>query len=288
MEAKPAPSANAEMLEYWNGAAGDKWVRLESILDEQLQPFGDTVLAAAQLRPGERVLDVGCGCGATTLEAARAVGAKGHAIGADVSRTMLVRARERARAAGLAQATFEVADAQVHAFAAVSLDAIISRFGVMFFDDPKAAFGNLARATKRGGRLAFVCWQGIAVNPWMVLPTMAAMQFVKIEPPANPHAPGPFAFADADRVRGILADAGWTGIESRALELEVAIGGGVPLAEAADFMMEMGPAAQPLRSADDATRERVRSAILEVLGPYQTPNGVRMGSAAWIFTARAG
>jgi SAM-dependent methyltransferase len=175
----------------------------------------------------------------------------------------------------------------VHAFPRAEVDAVVSRFGVMFFDDPTVAFANLARATKRGGRLAFVCWQGIGANPWMAVPTMAAMQFIKIEPPADPNAPGPFAFADAERVRGILASAGWTSIDTHPLELDVTVGGGAPLAEAVDFRMEMGPAAQPLRDADAATRDRVRGAVRDALTPYATPQGVRMGSAAWVFTARA-
>jgi SAM-dependent methyltransferase len=287
METKSDSAANTEMRDYWNGAAGEKWVRLESILDEQLRPFGDAVLAAARLQPGEHVLDVGCGCGATTLEAARAVASKGRAIGADLSRGMLERARQRAQSFGLAQAHFEAADAQVHPFGRSVYDAVISRFGVMFFENPEAAFANLARAAKRGGRLAFVCWQSVAVNPWMALPMMAALQFVKLDRPSDPNAPGPFAFADADRVRSILASSGWTSVNSHSLELDMSVGGGVPLAEAADFMMEMGPTAQPLREADAATRERVRAAVTDALAPYATPRGVRMAAAAWVFTARA-
>ena len=282
-----AARANAQMTEYWNGTAGDKWVRLETILDDQLRPFGDAVLAAARLRSGERVLDIGCGCGATTLDAARAVGAEGRATGVDLSRAMLARAALRARTEKLPQARFECADAQVQPFEPGSADAIVSRFGVMFFDDPKAAFANIARAMKRGGRLAFVCWQGFQMNPWMAVPTMAAMQFVTVQPPTDPYAPGPMAFADAERVRSILAAAGWSSIDVMPLELEVAIAGGAPLADAVGFMMEMGPAAVALREADDATRERARGAIADALSRYATPSGVRMGSAAWVFTARA-
>jgi len=262
-------------------------VRLEAILDEQLRPFGDAVLAAARLKVGEHILDIGCGCGATTLDAARAVGSSGVATGFDISRPMLERAAARARTLGLGQARFECADAQTHPFPSASADAVISRFGVMFFDDPKAAFANLARTTKRGGRLVFVCWQNIAANPWMALPMMAAMQHITIDRPTDPNAPGPMAFADGERVRGILANAGWTGINVHPLELQVSVGGGVSLAEAADFMMELGPTAQPLKDADSATRERVRDAIMKVIAPYATSAGVRMGSAAWVITARA-
>jgi SAM-dependent methyltransferase len=275
------------MTDYWNGSAGEKWVRLEAILDEQLRPFGDAVLAAARLKVGEHILDIGCGCGATTLDAARSVGSAGIATGVDISRPMLARAAARARTLGLGQARFECADAQTQPFPSASVDAVISRFGVMFFDDPKVAFTNLARTTKRGGRLVFVCWQNIAANPWMALPMMAAMQHITIDRPTDPNAPGPMAFADSERVRGILANAGWTGINVHPLELLVSVGGGVSLAEAADFMMELGPTAQPLKDADLTTRERVRAAIMEAIAPYATNEGVRMGSAAWVITARA-
>ncbi len=275
------------MTDYWNGSAGEKWVRLEAILDEQLSPFGEAVLAAARLKVGEHILDIGCGCGATTLDAARSVGSAGVATGVDISRPMLARAAARARTLGLGQARFECADAQTQPFPSASVDAVISRFGVMFFDDPKTAFTNLARTTKRGGRLVFVCWQNIAANPWMALPMMAAMQHITIDRPIDPNAPGPMAFADGERVRGILANAGWTGINVHPLELQVSVGGGLSLAEAADFMMELGPTAQPLKDADPATRERVRGAIMEAITPYATNAGVRLGSAAWVITARA-
>jgi SAM-dependent methyltransferase len=288
MQTASSSGTNAQMTDYWNGSAGEKWVRLEAVLDEQLRPFGDAVIAAARLKPGEHVLDVGCGCGATTLDAARSVGSSGVATGVDISRPMLARAAERARSLGLGQAHFECADAQTHPFASAAMDAVISRFGVMFFDDPKAAFANLARATKRGGRLVFVCWQSIAANPWMALPMIAAMQHITIERPTDPTAPGPFAFADGERVSGILANAGWAGINVHSLELQLSVGGGASLAEAADFMMELGPTAQPLKDADAATRERVRAAITEAIAPYATEGEVKMGSAAWVITARAG
>ena len=280
--------SNAEMLKYWNEAAGPVWTAYEERLDAQLAPIGARGRERAALQPGERVLDIGCGCGATTLDAARSVGSSGVATGVDISRPMLARAAERARSLGLGQARFECADAQTHPFASAAVDAVISRFGVMFFDDPKAAFANLARATKRGGRLVFVCWQSIAANPWMALPMIAAMQHITIERPTDPTAPGPFAFADGERVSGILAKAGWAGINVHSLELQLSVGGGASLAEAADFMMELGPTAQPLKDADAATRERVRAAITEAIAPYATDGGVKMGSAAWVITARAG
>jgi SAM-dependent methyltransferase len=286
MSADATNHPNAQMHEYWNGLDGEKWVRLERRLDEGLQPFADGLFAAAHLRAGERVLDVGCGCGATTLEAAKRVGPQGRALGVDISAIMLTRARERARELGLANATFEVVDAQSDPLPAGQFDAILSRFGVMFFAHPETAFANLLTALRPGGRLAFVCWQKIDANPWMFLPTLAAMQHVTVQRPADPHAPGPFAFADADRVRGLLERAGWRDVSTSRFEIPFASGGGGSLEEAVDFMMEMGPAAQALREADEATRARVRQAITETMKPFERDGGVLMDAAAWIFTAR--
>jgi ubiquinone/menaquinone biosynthesis C-methylase UbiE len=286
MEAKTTGRPNAEMHEYWNGLAGEKWVRLEQRLDEGLQPFADGLFAAVRLQAGERVLDVGCGCGATTLEAAKRVAPEGRVVGIDISAIMLTRARERVRDLGLDNATFELLDAQSDPLPADGFDAIISRFGVMFFAHPETAFRNLLGAVRPGGRIAFVCWQKIDANPWMLLPTLAAMRHVTVQRPADPNAPGPFAFADAERVRGMMETAGWKDVAISRFEIPFSSGGGGSLDDAVDFMMEMGPAAPPLREADAATRAQVRQAIYETMKPYERNGGVLMDAAAWIFTAR--
>lgn len=273
------------MHEYWNGLAGEKWVRLERRLDEGLHPFAEGLFAAAQLQPGGRVLDVGCGCGATTLEAAKRVGPTGRAVGIDISAIMLTRARERARELGLDNATFELADAQSDTLPATGFDAIISRFGVMFFAHPETAFRNLLTAVRRGGRMTFVCWQKIDANPWMLLPMLAVMQHVTVQRPADPNAPGPFAFADAERVRRLMESAGWKDVAASRFEIPFASGGGGSLDDAVDFMMEMGPAAEPVRAADDETRARVRQSIYDTMKPYERNGTVLMDAAAWIFTA---
>jgi len=277
---------NAQMHEYWNGLAGEKWVRLEQRLDEGLKPFADGLFTAAGLRPGEQVLDVGCGCGATTLEAARRVGPEGRAVGVDISAIMLTRARERAEEQGLDNARFELVDAQSDRLPRAEFDAIISRFGVMFFAHPEAAFANLLTALAPAGRIAFVCWQKLEANPWMLVPTLAAMQHVVVQRPADPHSPGPFAFADAERVHRLMEAAGWQDVAVSRFEIPFASGGGGTLDETVDFMMEMGPAAPALREADSETRVRVRQAIYEAMKPYEKNGGVLMDAAAWIFTAR--
>lgn len=280
-----ASGPNAEQIRYWNEESGPRWVALQALLDAELAPLGRAAMERAKIAPGERVLDVGCGCGATALELAERVGAAGAVLGIDISRPMLTRARERARQAGQAQLRFEHADAQTHDLAKASFDVLFSRFGVMFFSDPRAAFANLRRALAPGGRLAFVCWQALARNAWMLVPMAAAARHVELPPPPEEGAPGPFAFADPERVRGILAGAGFAGIAIEPLEGELLLGGGGSLDQAAAFMVEIGPAAMALRKAGRERDPAVREAIRAALAPFETPAGVRLGYAAWVATA---
>jgi SAM-dependent methyltransferase len=280
-----ASGPNAEQITYWNEQAGPQWVALQALLDGQLGVFGERVMARAELRPGLRVLDIGCGCGETSLELARRVAPGGTVVGVDVSAPMLEQAVKRARAAGVA-ARFELADAQAHAFAPASFDLLFSRFGVMFFADPVAAFTNLARALRPGGRLAFVCWQSLRENPWAGLPVEVALRYLPPPPPPAPGAPGPFAFADPDYLRGILQRAGFTAIELEPLRLTLALGGGVGLDETVEFVLVIGPVSSLIRDANDpAATPRIAAGLREALAPYVTAEGVRMESACWIATA---
>jgi SAM-dependent methyltransferase len=232
------------------------------------------------------VLDIGCGCGDTTLELARRVAPGGRVTAVDISAPMLGRAKEAAAAAGAA-AEFLQADAQTHGFAPASFDIAFSRFGVMFFADPTAAFTNIRRAIVSGGRLAFVCWQALPDNPWMVTPFMAAMPHLPPMTPLPPDAPGPFAFADPERVRGILTGAGFSAISIEPLRQALLIGDS-DLDAAVDFLLRMGPTARALRLANDpALTGRVAAAVRDALAPFHTPDGVQMDSAAWIVTAAA-
>jgi len=176
---------NAEQVRHWNEVAGPRWVLFQERLDRELAVFAEAVLERAKPAAGEAALDIGCGCGATTLELGRRVGAKGRALGVDVSRPMLERARARAAAAGAAQVAFLAADAQTAPLEPAAFDLLVSRFGVMFFTDPTAAFANLRRALRPGGRVTFVCWQKIADNPWLLVPLGAVAQELplsRIEP----------------------------------------------------------------------------------------------------------
>lgn len=275
---------NAQQATYWNEGAGPTWAELQVPLDRQLAPLGHAAMAALLPRPGERLLDIGCGAGATSLDLARAVSPDGHVTGADISGTLLAVARRRAE--GLAGVEFLEADVQTHAFAPSTFDGVFSRFGVMFFGDPGAAFANIHRALKPGGRLAFVCWRTPAENPIMSLPMAAAL--AKLPPsaasaPPAPGAPGPFAFADPDRVRDILADAGFTDVLLTPTDMKV---GGGDLETVLAMALKVGPLGALLREHPEH-RDAAIEAVREALSAHNGPEGVKLGSATWVVTARA-
>jgi SAM-dependent methyltransferase len=279
-----AKGPNAEQITYWNETFGERWVEQQEMLDSQIGALGRAAQERAAVRPGERVLDVGCGCGQSALELAERVGPGGSVLGIDLSSPMLARARERA--AALAHVSFENADAQIHPFEAASFDLVFSRFGVMFFADPPAAFANLRRALVPGGRLSFVCWQAAPRNQWILVPMMAIAQHVPLPPPPEPGAPGPMSLADPDHARGILEKAGFEDVGLEELETELAIGGGGSLDAATDFLMRMGPASRALRDVDDDRVAAARAAVREALAPFASDDGVRMAGACWIVSAR--
>jgi SAM-dependent methyltransferase len=276
---------NAEQIAYWNDQAGLKWVRLQEQLDAMIGPLGLAALDRASVAENERVLDVGCGCGATSLELARRVGGGGDVLGVDLSSVMLDRARERASEQSLDAVRFEVADAQALAFDGPGFDLIFSRFGVMFFADPEQAFRNLRGALANSGRICFLCWQAVTSNPWMLVPLQAAAKHVQLPPPPAPGAPGPFSFADGELVRGILEGAGFSEIRIEPLETTLTLGGDSDLAEAVSFIVDgIGPTASILREQPDR-REAVLSEVTEALAPFAGPGGVTLPCAAWIVSA---
>lgn len=281
-----ASGPNAEQIKYWN-ERGSTWVQLQEMLDQQLRPLGVLVMERAGIAAGQRVLDVGCGCGDTTVSLAQRVGATGTVVGIDISTPMLAQAEVRAAAAGLSNVLFQNADAQTATLPSPSFDVIFSRFGVMFFVEPAVAFGNLRRHLRPGGKLAFACWQALSENPWMFVPFMAAAQHVVLPPPPAPDAPGPFAFADRDKVDALLRQAGFAGVQLESVREELAIAAGASLDQAVDFMLQMGPTAQMMRDADPKLVDNVRSSVREALAPYATNGGLVMPSAAWIVTASA-
>ncbi len=278
---------NTEQEQYWNTEAGEKWVRYQRLLDAQIGPLGREAMDLARVSAGEKVLDVGCGCGDTTIELARRVSPGGHVLGIDLSTPMLERAKSRAESEGVENVTFVRGDAQSYRFPPKKFDVVYSRFGVMFFSDPVAAFRNFLEASRPGARLAFVCWQAVTENPWMAIPFMAALQHLpQVELP-NPDAPGPFAFADPDKVRRILTAAGYENIEFHTARRELVVGAGEPLEGVVEFLLQMGPTGKVLRGADPELRRRVRESVLEALRPYQGNDGVYMTGTAWMVTAKS-
>jgi SAM-dependent methyltransferase len=276
------PEANADQIAYWNASAGETWAALQDRLDSQIEPLGVRAMDALAPATGERVIDIGCGCGQTTLALARRVGAGGAVLGADISRPMLAVARRRAAEQGLAQVALVEADAQTHPFERRGFDAAFSRFGVMFFADPVAAFANIRRGLRPGGRLGFVCWRPFAENAWMMVPMAAALPLLpEPPPPPDPLAPGPFAFADPDRLRRILTDAGFMGVEITAHDQAI---GSPDIDQAVEVALRVGPLGALLREQPDKA-PAVVGAIRAALEPRLTPEGVRLPSATWIVQA---
>lgn len=279
-------TANQEQLRYWNEQGGPRWVQRQQQLDAQINQLGLVVMQRASLQPGERVLDVGCGCGQTSLELAESVGLNGSVLGIDLSQPMLARARERRDERKLTNLEFLHADAQTHRFEREHFDLIFSRFGVMFFENPVAAFTNLHSAVRSDGRLCFVCWQTLEKNEWVRIPLMAATKHIAPPAPASPDAPGPFSFANPDRVRSILETAGFTDITIESQEAVLTMGGTATVDEAVEFVMEIGPIARLLGDASADARARVVEELCIALAPYAAREGVSMNGAAWVVYAR--
>ena len=272
------------MRRYWNESAGQEWVGLEDEFERALAPVGTEMLRRAGARAGERVLDVGCGLGGTTLAVARAVGAEGRVMGLDISAPMLVRARQRAADAGLANIDWRDGDAQDAVLPVRYFDLIVSRFGVMFFDDPAAAFENLCGAAKSGGRLSFACWQSPSTNAWFTLAARTLAPFLEVPPPSD--GPGPFALADPERVLHLLEAAGFVDVEIDDFRLTMVQGGHRGIDGAVDQMLR-GPVAAALRAAPPKTRQAGLDALRAAISLHVEDGEVRFPAATWMVSARA-
>lgn len=280
-------TANIEQTAHWNSeAGGGHWVTHQERHDRMLEPFLTMILTEAGIRPGEGVLDVGCGCGATT-RAAAALAAPATVTGLDLSAAMLARASDDARSARLANVSFIQGDAQVHSLEPASFDVVISRFGLMFFDDPVAAFTNLRQATQRGGRLVFVCWQPMEANQWLLVPGAALAEHVPPPAPLSPDAPGMFALAVPDRLRGILTDAGWSELTVTPARTSMLVGGGGTVDEAVQWVRSGSMARSMLADANPLTEQRALASVRSALVPYADSDGVRLDAAVWVVRAIA-
>lgn len=276
------PPRENDQAQFWNEDGGQRWVQHIDGVEAMLDGLTQALYVRAAARPGERVLDIGCGGGRTSATFADAVGPQGAVTGVDVSRVILDVAR--ARHAARANLDFVLADAGECAWPAAPYDLITSRFGVMFFHDPAAAFTNVRRAAAPGGRLVFMCWRRLDENPWMATAAQAAFTVLPPPPKPEPGAPGPFSFANEARVRGILECAGFADVAFTANDRPIILG---TVDAALGWLTEMGPAAQPLREADAAGRERALAAMRTALAAHERDGLVVLGGATWIVSARA-
>lgn len=277
-----ATIVNTEMQAAWDGDEGQDWARDWQHYDRAARGYHLRLLEAVGVSAGDRVLDIGCGNGEVTRDAARAA-TGGSALGVDLSSQMIAKAEELAKAEGLTNAAFERADAQVHPFAPDAHDVVVSRFGAMFFADPVAAFTNLARTTRPGGRLVLVSWQELAENAW--LQAIRGALAMGRELPAPPTgAPGPFGLADPSAVQAVLESAGFDDISCEAVREP--LWAGADAEDAFGFLSRTGVAKGLLGGLGPADQERALDALRTTLAAHEGPDGVQLGSAAWLFVAR--
>ncbi|RKH35890.1 class I SAM-dependent methyltransferase [Corallococcus praedator] len=271
-----------EQTRLWNGSAGRAWVENQEVLDLMFKPFEDLLVEAVSAESGGRVLDVGCGTGSVLLAVARRLGAKGRCLGVDISEPMIAAARARAEREGT-PASFICANAQSHAFEHAGFDMILSRFGVMFFDDPVRAFANLRRAARRDAELRFIAWRSAAENPFMTTAERAAAPLLPSLPVRRPDAPGQFAFADRRRVDSLLAEAGWTAMDLQPIDVACTL----PEAELVRYFTRLGPVGMRLQEADDRTRTQVIETVRAAFEPFVKGAEVHFTAACWAVSARA-
>ena len=277
-------SANSAQADYWNSAGGRRWAAHHDRQEELLRPISDRLIAVADPKPGEFVIDIGCGCGGTTLDFAMRVAPEGEVLGLDVSQAMLQRARERL--SDDLPARFIHADATVYEPPPGEIDLVASQFGVMFFADPAHSFANLRAGMKPGGRLAFACWRAARDNPWLIVPLRAAADHAPPLPELGPEDPGPFAFADKSRVRRILGEAGFVDVEiaPEDFELDIAVGQG--LDAAVSGALTLGPASRMLEDQPETTLKAAAAAIRKALAAHAVGDRVPLRASVWFVTAR--
>lgn len=279
---------NAYQVADWNGQSGERWVANQARLDAMVAVFGEAAIEAAAPAAGERVLDVGCGAGASSLALAARVGAGGQVLGVDISAPLIGRAR--ALAPQDTPVLFQVADAGCAELPEGAFDILFSRFGVMFFDDPTAAFAHMRRALRPGGRVAFVCWRGAAENDWVRLPMGALKGIVPPSALPDPEAPGPFSFGDRGRVTRILTAAGFTDIAIVPFDASVPFGEGgtrdAAIDDAVKMMLEVGPLSRVLADRPDDIRARASAAVRAAFAGLPGERSVMLDGAAWIVMGR--
>lgn len=278
-----ADQVNADMQSFWNGVGGHTWVARQAHTDITLQRVAEALLAHALPQKGESVLDVGCGCGASTLDFARAVGPTGSVVALDISGPMLDEARTRAESAGVANVDWQQADAATAPLG--HYDLLTSMFGLMFFGDPVAAFGHMKRAARENARMSFVAWRSLDENPWIGVPMDAVKPHLPPRPAGRPNAPGMFAFADPDYVTEVLTSAGWSRPRFEALDCDLDIAAGRGIEEAVIQSTQIGAVNSWLRNQPDEVRSASITSIHEALTPYMDGDSVRLSAAMWLVSS---
>jgi SAM-dependent methyltransferase len=276
--------ANAQQAEYWNTVAGAKWVRYDAAMDVRLRPLADELLQRASIQPGYRVLEVGCGGGSTTEQIAEVVGRGGAVLGIDISEPLLNLARARCEA--LSQVSFENADAQVYSFPEGGFDILVSRFGVMFFSDPVAAFANLSTALRPGGQVHFACWAPLERNPWFTIALGVAKRHLGALEPTPPRAPGPLAFGETDYVEEILSAGGFREISIDSIATKMA--GPEPVEAQAELYLKLGPASRLIDAAKPGaeTMNSLTADLVAELKNHQTSDGIALDATVHYVSAR--
>jgi SAM-dependent methyltransferase len=283
----PAPLRYPDQSAYWNDEAGPRWVALQARLDALFASLTVTAIDFAAPRTGDRVVDIGCGCGATLLELSPRVGPKGKVLGVDISAVMLEAARKRVAAQRLGNTTLLRADASAHPFEPATFDLAFSRFGVMFFDDSMRAFAAIRRSLRPGGRLAFVTWRRLSDSPWFLVPYLAAKLLLPPQPPPDPEAPGPFRFADPELLRRILSGAGFSAIEVTPHDSMLQPAGPGELSRAVDFALQVGPVSRALAPVDAGVKAAATAAIRAELAKHESAQGIALSAGTWLVSARA-
>jgi ubiquinone/menaquinone biosynthesis C-methylase UbiE len=278
-----ADDRNADQIAYWNGPGGRHWTDRQQLQDIVLAPVSEVLIARAAVKTGETVIDVGCGCGSTSFDLVKRVGAGVRVTGIDISEPMLNRARELTPAG--APVEFVLADATVYPFAPASTDLLFSRFGVMFFAQPSVSFANMRKALRPGGRLAFACWRTPRDNPWMMLGLQEAYKHVPKLPEVKPEDPGPFAFASEERVHKILGEAGFSNIAMERVDLALDIATGRGLEAAIESVLAIGPTSRALEGQPLDKIAAATQSIRTMLTAHLKGNSVPLGGSIWIVTA---
>lgn len=274
---------NADQRAFWNGHGGSTWVARQEHTDIILAPVSKALLAYAAPRPGEDVLDVGCGCGASTLDFARAVGPSGRVAAYDISGPMLAEGQRRAEDCGITNVDWQQADPATATLR--EYDLLVSNFGVMFFGDPVGAFAHMRRAAKPGARMVFVSWRQVTENPWMKAPMDAVSSHLPPRPKAAPHAPGMFAFADPEYVAEVLTAAGWAPPRLDSLDLDLDIAAGRGLQEAVLQSTQIGAVNSWLRNQPEEVVAAATASIRDALTPHLDGATVRLPGAMWLVSS---